>query len=199
MLRCWKATDAPRLAEAIDASLDHLRPWMSWVRQEPEPLDNKEARLRRFRQRFEAGEDFAYALFDPDERQVLGGAGLHMRIGAGASEIGYWVHVAHVGLGLATEASAALTRVGFGQLGLRSIEIHCDPANTASVGVPRRLGFAHQVTIPGCVTTRTMTPCDMMIWTMRRKEFAASPAAELDIETFNDDGTPLPCPAACDA
>ena len=199
MLRCWNATDAPRLAEAIDASLDHLRPWMPWVRHEPEPIDKKKARLGKFRRSFEAGEDFAYALFDPAEQEVLGGAGLHMRIGAGASEIGYWVHVAHVGHGLATEASAALSRVGFGQLDLRSIEIHCDPANTASAGVPRRLGFAHQVTVPGCVTTPKMTPRDMMIWTMRREDYATSPAAELDIETFDDDGTPLPCPAACDA
>lgn len=34
----------------------------------------------------------------------------------------------------------------------------------------------------------------MMIWTMRREEFATSQAAELDIEAFDDDGTPLPCP-----
>ena len=92
-------------------------------------------------------------------------------------------------------SSAALARVGFGQLGLRRIEIHCDTENAASAAVPRKLGFAHQVTIPGCVTTPSMTPCDMMIWTMRRDDFAASRAADLDIETFDDDGTPLPCPA----
>ncbi len=98
-----------------------------------------------------------------------------MRIGAGASEIGYWVHVEHVGHGLATEATAALARVGFGHLGLRRIEIHCDPHNTASAAIPRKLGFTHKVTIQGCVTTLSMTPCDMMIWTMRREDFATSP------------------------
>jgi RimJ/RimL family protein N-acetyltransferase len=177
VLRCWTEADAPLLDEAIRANLDHLRPWMPWAHHEPEPMERRTARLRRFRRRFEAGDDFTYGIFDHDEKSVLGGAGLHRRIGAGAIEIGYWIHVDHVGQGLATEAAAALTRVGFCVLGLGRIEIHCEVANAVSAAVPARLGYTHQVTIPGQVTTAATAPRDMMVWTMRRDEFDVSNAS----------------------
>ncbi|MGQ9815431.1 MAG: GNAT family N-acetyltransferase [Candidatus Roseilinea sp.] len=41
---------------------------------------------------------------------LLGATG---RAGANAREIGYWIHVDHIGHGYATEAVAALTRAGF--------------------------------------------------------------------------------------
>ncbi len=37
VLRCWNPTDAPLLKAAIDESLDELRPWMPWARNEPGP------------------------------------------------------------------------------------------------------------------------------------------------------------------
>jgi len=191
MIRCWSEADAPMLVEAMAANLDHLRPWMPWAAHEPQPLDRKVVLLRSFRRRFEAGEDFTYGLFTPDEQTVVGGAGLHRRVGAGAIEIGYWVHVDHLRQGLATEATAALTRVGFGRLGLHRIEIHCEPANEASALVPARLGFRHEVTIRGCVTSPTMNPRDMMIWTMRRDDLKASPAAAVEIEAFDHEGVRL--------
>ena len=39
VLRCWDPRDAPLLKDAIDSSLDHLRPWMPWAREEPKPLE----------------------------------------------------------------------------------------------------------------------------------------------------------------
>jgi RimJ/RimL family protein N-acetyltransferase len=176
-LRCWTGADAPLLDEAIRANLDHLRPWLPWARHEPEPLERRIIRLRRFRRRFESGADYTYGIFDRDEREVLGGGGLHMRIGAGAAEIGYWIHVEHVRQGLATEAAGALTRIGFRELGLQRIEIHCEQANPGSQAVAARLGYTHRLTIHGQVTTPTMDPRDMMIWTMSVDEFAASPCA----------------------
>ena len=175
MLRRWDEADAPLLDEAVRANLDHLRPWMPWARHEPESIERRIVRLRRFRHRFEAGSDYTYGIFDREERTVLGGAGLHLRIGAGAAEIGYWIHVEHVRQGLATEAAGALTRVGFCVLGLQRIEIHCEQANPGSQAVAARLGYTHRLTIRGQVTTPSMDPRDMMIWTMQRDEFAASP------------------------
>ncbi len=73
---------------------------------------------------------------------VVGGCGLHRRIGPDGLEIGYWVHAAHVRRGYAALVAAMLTSVAFSfqQIGL--VEIHCDRANRASQGVPRKLGFA---------------------------------------------------------
>jgi hypothetical protein len=46
----------------------------------------------------------------------------------------------------------------------------------------------HEVTIPGCVTSLTMDPRDMMIWSMSRKDFKTSPAAAVEIEAFDHEG-----------
>ncbi len=55
-------------------------------------------------------ETIVYGIFDSNETVVLGGSGLHTRIGPGALEIGYWVQADHIGKGYATEVCAALTR-----------------------------------------------------------------------------------------
>src|SRR5262245_60995348 len=95
VFRCWQPTDAPLLRTAIEASLEHLRPWLPWAQHEPEDLQATTARLRCCRGQFDLGHDFVYGIFSHDETQVLGGSGLHMRLGEGAREIGYWIHRDH--------------------------------------------------------------------------------------------------------
>src|SRR5688500_1778869 len=97
VLRCWQPADAPLLAAATAASVEHLRPWMPWIQQEPEELEAKVQRLRAFRARFDTDVDYVYAIFSPDEREVIGGTGLHPRIGEGGLEIGYWISAPHAG------------------------------------------------------------------------------------------------------
>jgi len=144
VVRCWQPTDALLLKEAVDASLEHLRPWMPWAANEPTDLDTKIALLRRFRGKFDLGEDFVYGIFSRDETEVVGGTGLHTRLGADAREIGYWVRTDRINQGIAAEASAALTRVAFEVDKLDRVEIHCDAENVRSAAVPRKLGFTHE-------------------------------------------------------
>jgi RimJ/RimL family protein N-acetyltransferase len=188
VLRCWSPADAALLQAAIATSLEYLRPWMAWVEREPEPLRRKVARLRRFRACFDQGRDLPYGVFDRDEEQVIGATGLQRRIGAGAGEIGYWIHGDHAGRGLGTEAAAAVTRVGFQTEKLRRIEIHCDPANAASAAIPRKLGFAHQVTVPAWVNSPKEAPRDTMFWVLSAGRYPASPAASAEIEAFDAAG-----------
>jgi RimJ/RimL family protein N-acetyltransferase len=179
------------LVTAIAASLEHLRPWMPWAEPEPQRLARTIRRLRRFRAWFERGHDRVWGIFDPDQAQVLGGVGLHRRIGAGAGEIGYWVHVDHTRRGLGTEAAGAVTRIGFELDRLSRLEIHCDPANVPSAGIPRKLGFAHQVTVPGWVNTPKQAPRDTMFWVLPAAAFPGSPAASAEIEALDDAGDRL--------
>lgn len=85
VIRCWQPAGAPLLQAAITASLEHLLPWMPWAHDEPEDLQTKVERLRRFRGHFDLGQDYVYAILSRDETQVLGGTGLHTRAGAEAS------------------------------------------------------------------------------------------------------------------
>lgn len=141
LLRKWDPDDAPLLRSAIDRSLDHLRPWMPWAGEEPKTLEETRDLLAGFRERFEAGDDFVYGIFDRGGTEVLGGTGLHPRIGPGALEIGYWIRVDRTGEGLATETARALVEAGSSLPGIERLVIKCDPENGASRRIPEKLGF----------------------------------------------------------
>ncbi|WP_433937199.1 GNAT family N-acetyltransferase [Sorangium cellulosum] len=64
-IRCWNPADAPDLRRALDESAEHLRPWMPWMKNELFSLDETVNRLRRIREHFDLGQDFAYGIFDP--------------------------------------------------------------------------------------------------------------------------------------
>lgn len=185
VVRCWNPEDAPLLKAAVDASLEHLRPWMPWAENEPTDLQAKIDLLRHFRGGFDLGQDFVYGILNRDENQVLGGSGLHTRVGQGALEIGYWIHADHINQGFATETAAALTRVAFEINGVDRVEIHCDLDNVCSAAVPRKLGFTHEATLRRRAVTTGGEPCDAMIWTLFADEYPASAAARAELEAFN--------------
>jgi len=189
VIRCWEPQDAPRLKAAIDSSLEHLRPWMPWARAEPQPLSKKSALLRRFRGQFDLGTDFVLGIFDSGERDVLGGTGLHKRRGADALEIGYWIRSSHVGRGLATESSAALTRIAFELCDVDRVEIRIDPANEASLPIPRKLGFVEE----GILRRRLPpdedgVPRDVIVFSLFRDGFAGSLASSTPVQAFDAGG-----------
>jgi len=187
VIRCWDPAEAPKLAEAVEANLDHLRPWMPWAHAYPQPLSETVALLRAFRGRFDLGRDFAYGVFTRDDSEVVGGTGLHPRGGEGSLEIGYWIREDQAGQGLATEAAAALTRVAFELCGAQRVDIRCDPANAASRAIPRKLGYTEEGTLrrrlhgPGGDPGRR----DAVMYSMFEDEFPASPAAGVELAAFD--------------
>ena len=192
VIRCWDPGDAPLAKDAIDSSLDHLRPWMPWARAEPTSLDEKVELLRRFRGLFDSGEDFAYGIFTRDEAEVVGGTGLHARVGEDAFEIGYWVRSNRAGQGLATEASAALTRVAFAVCGVDRVEIRTDPANERSAAIPSKLGFTREATLrrrlPG---GRDRERRDVVVFSLFRDELSRTAAAGATVAAYDAMGRRL--------
>lgn len=188
VVRSWNPEEAATLKEAVDASIDHLKPWMPWAGDEPQSIEKKVALIQRFRSNFDGGRDFTYAIFDRQEQRVLGGCGLHTRLGAGAREIGYWIRPDAIDAGLATEAAGALTRVGFECHRVRLIEIHCEPANVASSRVAEKLGYTLRATVPDWVNHPASPPRDTMIWMMTMADYPESPAAGADIEAYDGGG-----------
>jgi RimJ/RimL family protein N-acetyltransferase len=185
VIRCWHPGDIDLLSTAIAESLDHLRVWMPWAQEEPKEWYEKVEWLRQARGKFDLNQVFLYGIFNVDETKVFGGIGLHPRIGDNALEIGYWIHVAHINQGLATEAAAALTKVAFTIHGVERVEIHCDPANLKSASVARKLGFEHEATLKQRVQSHEGYKRDSMIWTLFSKEYLASKAAQALIEAYD--------------
>jgi len=186
VVRCWEPRDAPLLKNALDESLDHLRPWMPWAADEPKPLEDKAELLRQFRGRFDLGEDFVFGILDRGESEVIGGTGLHTRVGPGAVEIGYWIRASRVGQGYAREATAALTRVAFRVCGVDRVEIRIDPANAASLRIPRRLGFREEATLRRRLPDATGAPSrDAVVFTLFADELGSSPAGGVELEAFD--------------
>jgi RimJ/RimL family protein N-acetyltransferase len=192
VIRCWEPRDAPPLKEAVDASLEHLRPWMPWAHDEPQSLDQKVALLRLFRGNFDLGEDFVYGVFSADESEVLGGTGLHTRTGEGALEIGYWIRASHAGRGLGTTVAAALTKVGIERAGVERIEIRVDPANDVSCRIPRRLGYREEGILRRRLPTADGSPHrDAVIFSLLAEELQSSPAAVVELRLFDARGLEL--------
>ncbi len=191
VLRCWNPADAPLLKVAIDASVEHLKPWMPWVHAEPEELSVKVDRLRRFRGNFDLDKEYVYGIFDRAEQQVLGGSGFHTRVGEGALEIGYWIHADHINLGLATEVSAALTKVAFDVHKVNRVEIHCDPENVRSARVPEKLGYVKEGVLRQRIPNHENELRDSEIWTILRDEYGSSLAKAIEIAAFDVVGNML--------
>ena len=170
VLRRWRPADAEALTRAIDESREHLRPWMPWATSAT--LAERRATLEAWKWEWDRGGDLVYGLFL--DGAVAGGCGLHRRIGPDGLEIGYWVHAAHSRRGYATRAAAALTSAAFGLPEIRVVEIHHDRANTASEGIPRKLGF----TLVGEYRKQAPpAPAEsgvFKIWRMRREDWPAA-------------------------
>src|SRR3954451_5990237 len=126
--------DAPALSRAIAESLEHLRPWMHWVALEPLSPDQRRAWIRE-----RSAGDEHYGLWLGD--RVVGGCGLHRRIGPDALEIGFWGPPGLTRRGVATAAVGRLCEIAFARPGVDRVEIHHDRANVASGRVAAAAGF----------------------------------------------------------
>jgi RimJ/RimL family protein N-acetyltransferase len=189
VVRCYEPADAPLLKEAVDSSLDHLRPWMPWAHAEPQALEEKVELLRNFRGQFDLGQNFVYGLFSRDESQQVGGSGFHLRVGDDAFEIGYWIRASEEGKGLVTESTAALTRVGFEVCEVDRIEIRVEPENERSARIPQRLGYVEEARLrrrlyaaPGG------EPRDTIVFSMFRSDYPGTPSNSAQLEAFDARG-----------
>ena len=191
LLRCWEPSDAAALRAALERSREHLLPWMPWAESEPQSVEEKVVQLRRFRGQFDLGEDYVYGAFDPETGSVVGGTGLRPRVGPGGLEIGYWVHVDHLGRGFATEMTAALARVAIESLKVRRVEVRCAPDNRRSMRIPERLGFTREAERRRIHQQPDGSLRDVVVWTLHDDRFPESPCATARFTAYGPAGTLL--------
>jgi ribosomal-protein-serine acetyltransferase len=149
----------------VSESVEHLSPWMAWATSDYEPEDAADY-LERCEASWAAGTAFQYPIIAGGA--PAGSAGLMARVGPGALEIGYWVHPASTGRGVATAASAALTEAAFALPGIDEVEIHHDELNLASERVPVKLGYAHVGTCEGRFEPAPRDSGTVKVWRITR-------------------------------
>lgn len=136
-LRRFRADDLDAVYQAVTESLGHLTPWLPWAagysRQSAAEF------LAQSDRGWTAGTAYDYAIMAGDA--LAGSISLMARVEPGGLEIGYWVHPAWTRRGLASAATAALVQQAFRLPGVDRVEIMHDELNTASGGIPRKLGF----------------------------------------------------------
>jgi RimJ/RimL family protein N-acetyltransferase len=172
VLRRWLPDDAPELARAVAESVEHLRPWMAWIAEEPLAVKRRREMIEEWGRDWAEGGDVILGAFLGG--RIAGGCGLHRRVGPYGLEIGYWTHSAFLRRGVATRVAAVLTEAALALPGITVVEIHHDKANQASAGVPRKLGFewlgeaADEPEAPGEVGMECRWRMDRQRW--RRRE-----------------------------
>ena len=147
LLRPFRDEDAPALWSTVDASREHLKPWMPWVN-DHNSVDFSREYIRKMQAKWILREDMLMGIWNFADNRLLGATGLH-RIDwtVPAMETGYWLHPEAEGHGYATEASRLMMTLAFAHLGAERLEIRCDTRNLRSAAVPKRLQYVHEATL----------------------------------------------------
>lgn len=185
ILRCWDPADAAEAHEVIHASLEELRPWIPWAKEYPKSLDDQVRVLRGWRARFDLDQDYIYAIRSKGDDRLLGGVGLHTRLGPRALELGYWLRTDAYRQGYITEAAAAAVRVGFEIVGAAHIEIRCDPRNVRSGAVAARLNFRMDGVLRRRASDVGDRLGDLQVWSLFADEFPGSPVVRVPIRAYD--------------
>jgi len=112
---------------------------LPWATDEAARPDAQRARLEEVVPHWDDGTEYSYLVTEGP--LVIGGMGLHARIGPGALELGYWLRSGFGGRGIATRCAQVLTGAAMELEGVDRLEIHCDESNVRSAAIPRRLGY----------------------------------------------------------
>ncbi len=130
---------------SIQASIEELKPWMSFARSE-QTVDDVEVNIRESYEAFLKREDLRLLLFHKQTGEFIGSSGLH-RIDweVRKFEIGYWMDSRYTGQGYMTEAVKGICEFAFEHLHARRLEIRCNPRNIRS----RKIAESSQFNLEG--------------------------------------------------
>ncbi|GGS15629.1 hypothetical protein GCM10010252_63820 [Streptomyces aureoverticillatus] len=172
VLRRWRGQrDFAAAFKLIEESVDHLRPWEPWV------AGHSEEHTRDFLAKCDAGwasgDVYNYAIAEGST--LIGMCQSSRGAEPRGRRMGYWLHPAATGRGIATRAAAAVVTEMFTLPDVAYLEIAHDLANTSSAAVPRRLGFTEvrreRVTPPAAPSGSGIE----VVWRLNR------PASPLDL------------------
>lgn len=169
----WRVDDAGPLSRSMGRNIDHLRPWMPWIAHEPLDRAAGVSLIERWDAQWRSGGDVTLGVFAQGD--IVGGAGLHRRVGPYGLELGYWVAHDRTRQGLGTEIAKMLTTAALEVPGITSTEIHHDKVNVVSGRIPFRLGYtlvgegADEIAAPSEVGIECVWRMDVATWEVDRR------------------------------
>ena len=142
-LERWRPGDEEVLSALVEASLEHLRGFMAFARDEPVALEVRRRMLDAWDAEWRRGAMATYKV--PDERGApCGSIGLHRMAVPQELHVGYWVAPWEEGRGRITRAATLLCVEALSHDEVDTVVITHDARNERSAAVPRRLGFARR-------------------------------------------------------
>ena len=172
LIRAPKYGDGIASYEAVQESMEELRPWMPFANDKL-TAENSEINIRQAHLKFLERSDLRLLLFSKENEQFVGSSGLH-RIDWDVRkfEIGYWLRSSYAGQGYMTEAVEAVTNYAIHELAANRIEIRCDARNVKSARVAERCGFILEGILRGDSLDVYGKLSDTMVFSkVRGKEF----------------------------
>jgi len=142
-IRSYVPGDGPLLAEAVNASYEHLRRFMPWAKPHTEEVEAEQT-VRRFRGEYLLSTNFVLGIFSPDGKRLLGGSGFHLREGEldnRAAEIGMWIRADAAHRGLGARVLRALLTWGFSEWPWERLTWRCNEENVASRRTAEKAGM----------------------------------------------------------
>ncbi|MEU3369657.1 GNAT family N-acetyltransferase [Streptomyces sp. NPDC006711] len=166
VLRRWRGQDdfAPA-HQLIEESLEHLRPWEPWVA--GHSARGTRDFLASCESKWASGDVYNYAIVK--DGTPLGMCQAYRVAGAPhGRRMGYWLHPAATGRGIATRATAAVVEEMFSLPDVAYLEVAHDLSNAASAAIPRRLGFTEVLREQGTPPVAPSGSGIDVIWRLNR-------------------------------
>ncbi|WP_088230527.1 GNAT family N-acetyltransferase [Bacillus cereus] len=140
-IRMPKPGDGKVVYDAIQASIQELKPWMVFAQKE-QTAEEIEESIRKSHIQFLQREDLRLLVFSKETGEFIASSGLHrINWDIPQFEIGYWIDSRFSGKGYMVEAAKGITDYAFSELKANRVEIRCDSLNKKSRAIPEKLGF----------------------------------------------------------
>ncbi len=154
VIRTYTRSDIEELYRVVNATRDHLIPWLPWCRSGYLDLDSATQEVAS--QIMELREPMTlhrviFGVYLKSTGELVGGSGIHdIRRDTASCETGYWISKAHTRMGYAEEAcrrtiSWAMEEQAAGGMGLRRVRMYCSDRNVSSAKLLAKLGIRAEV------------------------------------------------------
>lgn len=173
LIRAYREGDGEPLYKSVQASREHLRPFIPWARQDID-FETTVRTVGEIIGRWERGEDYTVGIWD--EEELIGGTGFHLRVGGpetGNAEIGMWINFEHAGRGLGTKVLAAMLDWGFTEWGWQRLVWKCDVRNEGSIRVAQKNGLVLEGTFRSDHIANDGSRADTHVFAILRSEWEA--------------------------